>query len=118
MAQPGSDFGHAVTWLIIGGVCELLSMLLIIWTLLEYEVSFFARHPFLTGFSIAGIGFGFSLVCVLYAMTPKRRARVTRKTVGGEYVSKSPIYQLNSKIEGIKQSKVDSNVDPTDSEQR
>lgn len=113
MAQTGGNFGHAVIWLIIGGFCELLSMLVIIWMILEYEVSFFTQHPFLTGFSIAGIGFGFSLVCVLYAMTPKTRTYHKKKGIGAQMVSKSPLYQLNTKIDNIAESKIESNNDPT-----
>lgn len=119
MTHSGSDFGHAVIWLIIGGFCELLSVLVTIWMILEYEVSFFTQHPFLTGFTIAGIGFAFSLVCILYAMMPKGPKCYNPKTYGAKIMSNSPLYQLNAKGDHMKKQAVDDeNAPRVDSDDR
>jgi protein-S-isoprenylcysteine O-methyltransferase Ste14 len=80
MSDDSYEFKRALCWLILAGLSELLSLLLIIWGCFEYEISLIANNPLYTSFTIAAIGFGLSLCCTLVSLTkPKRKQSRTKK---------------------------------------
>lgn len=95
MTYNPAAFRRTLFWLILGGLSELISILVIIWSLLDYEVNLFTNHPFLTSFAIAGIGFGLSLACVLQAVSTIKNPTYTT----GRYKRAKRKASLNMPIE-------------------
>lgn len=68
MTKKKSNIIYSVLWLLIGGLIEFFSLLLMIYAYLDYRVSYISSNPIFTqntDYTIAAIGFALSLACIL-----------------------------------------------------
>ncbi len=68
MNKKKSSVIYSVVWLLIGGLIEFFSLLLMIYAYLDYRVTYISTNPIFTqntDYTIAAIGFALSLACIL-----------------------------------------------------